>query len=131
MYRYLRYTNLLLCVTILCCYTKPQIQWVDHALTSLLSATIAMSQLFWDNPVKHSLIHKIDAIIAKIVICTFILYTISCRYRVSYLGILVCLFVSFYFSHYHSSKEWCSTNHIVWHGIFHIFCFISSMYAFI
>jgi hypothetical protein len=133
-HKYLQYTNLLLVLSIfyfLC--SKPTLKEkpkIEYLLTACLIITIIFSQLFWNNPIKHSKIHKIDAIIAKIVIFSFILYTIIYKFKVSYLFVLFAIATSFYFSNYFSNKEWCSNQHLFCHGCLHIFCFIATFYAF-
>jgi len=64
-------------------------QLVEYVLASFLIITIILSQTFWNNPIKHSSIHKIDAIIAKIVILSFILYTLFYKFKISYLLVLL------------------------------------------
>ena len=71
-HRYLRYTNLLLIVSLFYfLFTTQEVKekpFLEYILASFLIITIIFSQLFWNNPIKQSKIHKIDAIIAKIVI---------------------------------------------------------------
>jgi len=130
----LQCTNLLLIISIFYfLYTKPTLKekhMIEYLLATFLIVTIAFSQLFWNNPIKHSKIHKIDAIIAKIVISSFILYTIIYKFKSSYLFILLLIGISFYFSNYYSNQEWCSSQHLFCHGCLHIFCFIATFYAF-
>ena len=102
--------------------------------TSLLVAFI-FSQLFWSNPLKNSFIHKLDAIFAKLSIVYFIFYTITYKKLstylfYSYIIFILAVFFSFYMSHYYSSKKWCCNEHIMFHGIGHICCFIACLYAF-
>jgi len=134
-HKYLQYTNLLLIISIFYfLYTKPTIKEkhaIEYLLASFLIITIIFSQLFWNNPIKHSNIHKIDAVIAKIVIFSFIFYTIIYKFKVSYLLVLLAIALSFYFSNYFSNQEWCSSQHLFCHGCLHIFCFIATFYAFI
>jgi len=125
----LQYTNLLLVISFLYGlfhYTS----WVECILLLFLILTMIWSQLFWRHPVQHSIIHKIDAIVAKIVIFSFILYTLWYKFKVSYLFVLLAIFGSFYLSHHYSSQEWCSHQHLCCHGFMHIFCFIATFYAF-
>lgn len=133
-HKYLCYTNLLLIVSLF--YFLFNIQetknkpYVEYILASFLILTIIFSQLFWNNPIKQSKIHKIDAIIAKIVIFSFILYTLFYKFKFSYLLVLLAIATSFYFSNYYSNQEWCSNKHLFCHGSLHIFCFIATFYAF-
>ena len=133
-HKYLCYTNLLLIVSLF--YFLFNIEetkkkpYVEYVLASFLILTIVFSQLFWNNPIKQSKIHKIDAIIAKIVIFSFILYTLFYKFKFSYLLVLLAIATSFYFSNYYSNQEWCSNKHLFCHGSHHIFCFIATFYAF-
>jgi len=133
-HKYLCYTNLLLIVSLF--YFLFNIEetkkkpYVEYILASFLILTIVFSQLFWNNPIKQSKIHKIDAIIAKIVIFSFILYTLFYKFKFSYLLVLLAIATSFYFSNYYSNQEWCSNKHLFCHGSLHIFCFIATFYAF-
>ena len=131
-YNFLCFTNLLLLYSIFYFfYNNKKYILFEYILVSLLPFTVLFSQLFWYNPVRNSLIHKIDAIIAKLVISSFILYTLIYKFNFSYLIILTIIFTSFYYSNHFSSKNWCCNNHLFYHGLLHIFCFIATFYAFV
>lgn len=109
--------------------------WIEYGLAVCLIITIVFSQLFWINPIKDSLIHKWDAIIAKIVIAYFILYTILYQLTdwfsaILYGFVLICMAVFFFLSNYYSSKEWCCEKHLEYHGLLHIFAFFATFFAF-
>ena len=129
-HKYLRYTNLLLIVTIFYFLLNKHKPLIEYILASSFIPTIIFSQLFWNNPIKHSIIHKIDAIIAKIVIFSCISYTLYYKYCFSFLLVLLLIAVSFIFSNHYSKQEWCSNRHIICHGSGHIFCFIATIYTF-
>ena len=131
-YKYLCYTNLLLVIPLLYFLLNKQknTSIIEYILASFLIIIMISSQLFWNNPIKKSKIHKIDAIIAKIVIMSFVLYTFLYKFNYKFLYILLAIIISFYFSNYYSNKEWCSNKHIFYHGLLHIFCFIGSFYTF-
>ena len=134
-HKYLRYTNLFLLISFFYFLFITQKlnnnpSWLEYVLASFLIITIVFSQLFWSNPIKQSNIHKIDAIIAKIVIFSFILYTLLYKFKYSYLLVLLAIALSFYFSNHYSTKEWCSNKHLCCHGCLHIFCFLATFYAF-
>lgn len=131
-YNFLCLTNLLLLYSIVYFfYNNQKYILFEYILVSLLPFTIIFSQLFWYNPVRNSLIHRIDAIIAKIVIFSFIIYTLIYKFNFNYLILLTAIFISSYYSNYYSSKNWCCNNHLFFHGLLHIFCFISTFYAFV
>jgi hypothetical protein len=83
---YLCYTILLLIIPI--CYflffikDKP---YIEYILIIFLIIIIILSQLFWSNPIKNSQIHKIDAIIAKIVIILFMVYTLIYKFKIGFM----------------------------------------------
>jgi hypothetical protein len=126
------YTNLLLSISFFYFVFNihEETPFIEYVLASFLIITIIFSQLFWNNPIKKSFIHKIDAIIAKTVIITFIVYTLIYKFKFSFLLILLAIAISFYFSNYYSNKEWCCNKHIFYHGLLHIFCFIATFYTF-
>jgi hypothetical protein len=129
-HKYLCYTNLLLVIPLIIFIFNKKKHIIEYLLASLIILTVIFSQLFWNNPIRHSNIHKIDAIIAKISIISFILYTSIYKYKHEYLFLLLGTFISFYFSNYYSTQKWCSTKHLCWHGILHILCFVGALYAF-
>jgi hypothetical protein len=129
-HKYLRYTNSLIVITLLYFVFNKNKNFIEYILASSLIPTIIFSQFFWYNPIKHTLIHKIDAITAKIVIFSCISYTLLYKYKFSFLIILLAIAISFYFSNYYSNQEWCSNKHIFCHGSGHIFCFIATLYTF-
>jgi len=105
-------------------------------LSICLIMTYIFSQLFWYNAIRYSLMHKIDAIIAKTSILYFILYTLLCKNMTkyilySYYIIILGIFIIAYLSNYYSSKEWCSNKHIFYHMLLHILCFIGTFYTFL
>ncbi len=133
-HNYLCYTNLLLILSIVYFVygafktTRP---FIEYILTMFLITVIITSQCFWKNPIQHSNIHKIDAILAKLVIASFVLYTLLYKFKFSYLIILFAVVTCAYLSNYYSSFEWCSHEHILWHGLLHVCCFLATFYAFI
>jgi len=131
--KYLCYTNLLLILSILYFfYNKDEkTPYMEYLLVLFLIPIIITSQIFWNNPIKGSKIHKIDALISKTAIISFIVYVLIYKFSFIRLFILLGIIVSFYFSNYYSNKEWCSNQHICCHGLLHIFCFIGTFFAFI
>lgn len=132
-HKYLRLTSLLLIVSVFYfLFNKQEVKkpFLEYLLASFLIIVIIFSQFFWNNPIKQSNIHKIDAIIAKIVSFSFILYTLLYKFKISYLLLLLIIVISFYLSNYYSTQEWCCNEHIFWHGSLHIFGFISTFYTF-
>ena len=132
-HKYLQVTNLLLVISFLYFLTTTTphpTQKVEFLLASSLVATITLSQLFWYQPIQHSRIHKVDAIVAKTVILSCVSYTVVYKFQYSFLVVLSGIVSSAYSSHYYSSQEWCSDRHIVSHGGLHVLCFIATFYTF-
>ena len=107
-----------------------------NILAFTLFLCLAFSQLFWYNPIQHSLTHKIDAIIAKInalLLVCFILFYKNLSWNVKLLFILlgVLSIVAFYRSDCFSRKEWCCDDHLINHGLLHIAGFLGSLYVFL
>jgi len=137
---YLRYTILLLLFSIFYCLQKLKKKLknkkkrqriiIEYILVILLIITIIFSQMFWNNPIKNSRIHKLDAIVAKIVMISFAIYTIKCKFKISFIFILLAILILSYFSNHYSNKEWCSNKHLLYHGMLHICCFFATLYAF-
>jgi hypothetical protein len=128
---YLCYTSLLLIIPFLHFVSNQhQKPFIECILASLIVPTTLLSQLFWINPIKHSIIHKIDAIVAKITIASFIIYTFLYKFTYSYLIVVTVGTTSFYFSNFYSTQEWCSNKHLCYHGSLHILCVISTFYTF-
>lgn len=113
------------------CFDESTVPIQEYVLAALLFATIGTSQWFWSDPEKGSLQHKIDGIVAKLTIGSFILYTILCKSPVALYYLWLSLFlITAFASHYFSSREWLSWSHIVAHGKMHLICTIAAWYAF-
>ncbi len=133
-HHYLRFTIQLLFITlyyVIYQLSCKQLHPIEYLLAFLLLLVMIFSQLFWKNPIKGSLTHKVDASIAKGTIGIFILYIILYKFKASFLFFILALIISFAFSHYFAMKEWCSNKHLFCHGTLHLFCFFASFYAFI
>ena len=132
---YLRITNIILICSILYFCIFSQKRPTEYILASLLIFVVVTSQIFWRNPEQSTTIHNLDAFVAKIVIGTFIVYTLAYKLsssimRVSYWLLLIGIATSFYYSSCYSTREWCSEKHIQYHAWLHILCFIATFYAF-
>jgi len=129
------YTNILLLIPIVYFLIFGQKRLPEYILASLLIVIVITSQIFWRKQERETTIHKLDAFVAKIVIGSFIVYTLiyklsSSIMRVSYWLLLAGIATSFYYSNYYSTREWCSNAHIRFHAWLHILCFIATFYAF-
>ena len=133
---YLCITNVLLVLSIIFFIINSNKNIAEYYLIVCLLLTILFSQIFWRNPIKYSMIHIIDAIIAKISFASFIVYTILYKnlniYLLgSYLLLMLTAIYTFFYSHKYSTQEWCGNKHLIYHGCSHILCFAGSFYAFL
>ena len=134
---YLQFTSALLLIPYFYyIFKQKENNTIENLLCILLLAVVFFSQLFWNYPVKKSFIHMTDMYIAKITILCFLIYTLFFKKNIkhliiSYVFLLLVTAFTFYKSHYHSSKLWCSTEHLYFHGISHLLCVLTSFYAFI
>lgn len=132
---YLRITNLSLFFSLLFFYLHSKKNIYEYCLATILLFIIFCSQLFWSNPIQHSAIHFIDALVAKIGIVCFVFYVIFFK-KHPWWGCLfasfitVCIITSFYLSNHYSTIEWCSELHIMFHGFMHMFCYVGTFFAF-
>jgi len=116
------------------CFSKKTFH--ETNLGCCVLVTFICSELFWVNPIKHSLTHKIDSIVAKTSISYFVsyIYFVKVLPQIYYYYFTLMFIGMIYYalkSHLASSKEWCSDEHIKYHFLLHIFCFIGSLYAFV
>jgi hypothetical protein len=85
--------------------------------------------LFWYDPIKNknSIIHKIDSILARINILSYIHYKLFI-YKKNAIKFLIntsLMLYFFYLSHKNSRKKWCSIEHLCCHGTAHIISYYS------
>ena len=128
-----RYSGLLFLVTLVYFFSNGQKQKpvIEYFLAFLLVVSVVFTQIFWRKPVKNSEIHKADALIAKCSAVVFIFYTLAYKFRYSYLLVILASAISWYYSNVYSKLRWCSDQHLFWHSMFHFWCFVGSIYAFI
>lgn len=99
------------------------------------------SNLFWINPIKNNIYHKIDGIVAKVTYSHVVIYTtyvlnninnkkLSKKYLYEYYGLNAIVIILFLLSSYYSSKQWCCTKHIFFCVCFHMVGMISTSYAY-
>jgi hypothetical protein len=114
--------------------SQPKIQ--DKILGIYCISVWISTILFWKNPIKNSLIHKVDAMIAKSCCIYYIAYTLSQKnleniYIWSYVVCINGMIFTFYLSNRASTKEWCSSDHIYYHGLLHLFAYGLSIHAYL
>ena len=136
MHRVLLYTNLLLVISLIYFFFYSNKNYMETMLALTLVPVIISSQLFWRNPIKGTVIHIIDSILAKICIFSFILYTIIYKFTtfetsVIYSILLFYIGLAAWSSNRYSRIQWCSPDHIKSHAFLHYFCFMATFFAFL
>jgi|LakMenE18May11ns_1017448.scaffolds.fasta_scaffold9553787_2 hypothetical protein len=129
------YTNLLLLLSLVYFYYQSDKNLAECVLAFLLISVIISSQIFWRNPTRGTSIHKLDAMIAKVCILSFIFYTILFKLHTDELAVLYAILLVFILtaaglSSYYSSKRWCGPSHLNSHAFLHYLCFIATFFAF-
>jgi hypothetical protein len=107
---------------------------VELGLASMLFIAMCVSYWFWSNPIQNGISHTIDGIIAKITIFVFLFYIfVYKQLGRDFVFILFVLLLVFFviMSHRASSEEWCSRDHLFYHGGVHLIAASSAFYAFI
>lgn len=108
-------------------YHKPVKNIFEKGCAGFNIAIVICGELFWINPIRRGIYHKIDSIVVKSAVFYFGFYILLIKSN-SIERLLQCysniflIGLSFYFSNYYSSKKWCCSNHIISHIIFHIAC---------
>ena len=136
MHQVLLYTNLMLVISLIYFFFYSNKNYMETMLALTLVAVIISSQLFWRNPIKGTVIHIIDSILAKICIFSFILYTIIYKFTtveisVIYSILLLYIVLAAWSSDRHSKMKWCSPDHIKSQAFLHYFCFMATFFAFL
>ena len=132
----LRITNSLIIISFLFFLQFSDKNIGEKILAGCSIILVISSQLFWANPVRYSVIHRIDRIVAKITVLSFFGYITFCKKIdpiLLYLFLILVVWMMYFFllSNFYSNKEWCCNKHILYHGMSHIFCFICSLFAFL
>ena len=131
MYRVLRLTSATFGLPVLYYYLFSEKNIYETLLALMLILTIILSYFFWSNPVRGSDMYIYDGTVAKLTALLFITYTFWKRgINWQYMSILLLVATTFYYSDYYSSMEWCCTEHIQSHGLFHILCTVGTFFAF-
>jgi len=105
----------------------------EYGLTLLLMINILFTILFWSNPIKHCLMHKIDALFARISLVSFTVYICFTKNNLTIALFFILFSIGmglFYGSNKESYNHWCSKNHTLYHMCFHLFMCLSVSCAF-
>jgi len=108
----------------------------EKFLSILLLFNFILSVMFWHNPIKKSIIHKIDGILAKSSVVIFFIYIsfikeIDFFYKLLFYSFfIICMFFA-KVSNVLSRKNWCSDSHVFIHFLMHFIGICGSLFAFI
>jgi hypothetical protein len=109
---------------------------VQCGLVCMLLCNYIFSVLFWWDGRPNTIIHRIDAFLARLSIVSFSSYilffrNLELRWKALFLLVLQQCFRMYYFGSKASALNWCSDAHIIWHLFFHLFVGIGATFAFI
>jgi len=98
---------------------------IETMFDCLIIIASIVSVLFWSNPIRDCIRHKIDGFLAKLAIITGCLYIFLYQKndyvdKLAFLLSLVMIINLSILSNCFSRKRWGSRNHIVCHLFFHI-----------
>lgn len=133
---YLLLSSLIVLLPLTFFYFKTNKNNYEYILANLLIINMILSLLFWYNPIKNSLIHKIDAFFVRVSLISFILYIVflknnSLLCMMCFLILFLLVVLMFLYSDKESSKNWCSKNHTNFHMCLHLFGYLAACFAFI
>lgn len=91
------------------------------------------SQLFWSNPVKSCLFHKIDAFLVRllglnIILNSYLIFKKSMKRFILFLLTLILFILIILYSDYYSYLNWCHNKHIYIHSFVHLYGFLVMMF---
>jgi hypothetical protein len=116
----------------ICGYMKNEIKtYHKNVLVIMLSFNFILSTLFWYDTKKNTLIHKIDAIFAKLTMGGFLLYVMTIKNNLMNYSLILQVLGIAYLSNTASRNKWYSRNHIMYHSLFHILCSTTTFMIFI
>jgi hypothetical protein len=105
-------------------------------LSKLLLGNAILSLLFWHDPIKNSIIHKLDSFLVRVSVVAVFIY-IACIKQIEYTykSLFFTLYAFFLglakISNVFSREEWCSNQHIFYHFLMHIVGISGSYIAFV
>jgi len=105
-------------------------------LAILILSNIIASILFWKDAVRYGVFHRMDAILARIsFVCSLgyiLFYKTMSPIGWFLLGMILGIVGFFlYLSNEYSSREWCCSDHIYHHLLFHLSIPIGLMFCFL
>lgn len=105
--------------------------YVFWVLQDLIIIQGIVSIMFWWNPVKGSVIHKIDKVLARISISSVISYKMYNNPTTMFVLNVMVMLMFFKISNMYSRQVWCSKSHIICHGFAHLYAHNAIYLAFL
>ena len=116
--------NIILLLTSSCFYYLYKLINNKLLRTNILLVFLS-SQLFWSNPIKFSISHKIDAILVRImgvniIAHSYLILKKSLKKMLAFIITLFLFILVILYSDYFSYLDWCSNKHIIIHSLVHL-----------
>ena len=105
--------------------------YVFWILQDLIILQGIVSTIFWCNPVKGSVIHKVDKVLARISISSVVGYKIYNNPTTMFIINVMIMLLFFKISNMYSRQTWCSKSHIICHGFAHLYAHNAIFLAFL
>jgi hypothetical protein len=120
--------NIILLLTSSCFYYLYKIINNKLLRTNILLVFLS-SQLFWSNPVKGCLYHKIDAFLVRllgfnIILHSYLIIKKSTKRFILFLLTLFLFLLIILYSDYYSYLNWCNNKHIFIHIFVHLYAIL-------
>jgi len=104
--------------------------YVPWVLQDMIIVQGVVSIAFWWRPIKGSPIHTIDKVLARVSICSVIGYKMYTYPSLIFAMNVAVMLLFFKISNHFSRSEWCSKEHIINHGLAHLFAYNAIYLAF-
>lgn len=117
--------NIILLLTSSCFYYLSKL--INNKLLRInILLVFFSSQLFWSNPVKGCLFHRIDAFLVRllglnIIIHSYLILKKSISRFILFLITLILFILIILYSDYYSYLNWCCNTHIFIHSFVHLY----------
>jgi hypothetical protein len=103
---------------------SPKTPWQEHFLFHFLLVNFMVSVVFWSTVDKpYGWIHRMDYFLIRLgVLCVsvYVLLYKSFYKKMAFLFLSILMALCFKMSHFYSSLEWASINHLFYHRWLHV-----------